>query len=218
MDNPITRIEQDLAAEYLKCLREPLSPAMLRRLFLYLMRFHWSDPRNHGDLEEALGCFVHDLEGRDSTFFVGYLSDYKPEDTRSVPGLHVGIKTTSLKASGLGDNAGWSGDNATHYRSRLAETTVVLAHTAYDDTQALLAAESSALFVSALCDALAANTGALAASLSSIGDSQPVKGAPQPHYRVDAAVSIRYTWGVAVNIESHRLKQVVTVVEPGAAT
>lgn len=196
---------------------KPLTLAALRKTMLILTRFHWSQPENHGDLASNFDCLTFDVENPDtSVLHIEPLESYTEEKSHC-PAIYTGQREAPLKPMSLGTiegNFDPSADNSTTVHGWRCETIAVAGHMHQSVEVALLMAESTLTFWSGIAPSLCGRLGLI--SFQPLGLSAPVKQdkAPTRSYRVDVTAQIVFTWAVSVNIESHRLKLIMSEINP----
>ena len=195
----------------------PLTLASLRKTMLILTRFHWSRPENHGPLADNFEGLTFDMDRPDTSYLpIEPLESYSEEKSHC-PAIYTGQRESPLKPMSMGANYGNfspSEDNSTSVHGWRCETTMVAGcmHTSIEVAQ--LMAESTLTFWSGIGSSLCSRLGLL--SFQPLGMSPPVKQdkAPTRSYRVDVTAQIVFTWAVSVNIESHRLKLIMSEINP----
>lgn len=212
----INELEQGRAL--LACMdSKPLTLAALRKAMLLLTRFHWSRSANHGDLESNFECLTFDVERPDtSVLHIEPLESYTEEKSHC-PAIYCGQREAPLKPMSLGTaygNFDPSADNSTTIHGWRCETIAVAGHMHQSIEIAQLMAESTMTFWSGIATNICDRMGL--SSFQPLGLSAPVKQdkSPTRSYRVDVTAQMIFTWAVSVNIESHRLKLIMSEINP----
>lgn len=202
----------------LACLEsKPLTLAALRKTMLLLTRIHWSNAANHGNLESNFECLIFNVDRPDTSILhIEPLESYTEEKSHC-PAIYTGMREAPLKPLSMGTGYGNfdpSDDNSTTVHGWRCETIVVAGHMHYSVELAQLMAESTMTFWSGIASDLGKRLGLI--SFQPLGLSAPVKQdkSPTRSYRVDVTAQIVFTWAVSVNIESHRLKLIMSEINP----
>lgn len=201
-------------SKLLHCMDEPLNGANLRTIFLLLTRAHFSDPANHGYLEETIGCFKYDDDDKLSTLPVELSYVYDPEKTSPIPAVYVGMdQGMQFRRTDMDDKSATFSDNSGFESAKLAVTSLSIIHLARTMDQALLLAESSAAFYMGIRESLKLQLGLSSFDVLSLSPAALAGKAPERYFRVDLQCALAFNFVVSVNIESHRLKKFAISLE-----
>lgn len=206
--------ERQNARQILECFERPLSLVELRDMVLAITRAHWAYPDNHGMLAPSFECAVYDFDKPEaSTMRVEPQDSYVEEELRP-SGIYVGLGDTEVQKRVIGNFEEFSEDNATRTNVWGAGTIMLLAHVTPSVTMSLKAAESTLAFLSALGPVICTRCNLSQFEPQKIGAAQKLAKSPDRMFRVDAIVRIMFTWSVSVNHESHRLKLLMSEINP----
>jgi len=207
-----THFLADLVHE-VNSLRDPckdtfLSPSGLRRLFLLMLRGHWSSGDNHGaDLKESLSCLAWNPDAKQRTLDV-VLGGTSEAKKASDSAIFVKVNNFRFTKTTFGARSYVSDDNAEIVCTYPTSCQVLFTHEhAFLDT-AFDMAWSTFGFFSGYADAISQAIG-LETSLEPqvLGEPTQAEAKPQDRYRVDFGMEIKLHVSVSTTEESHRLKR-----------
>lgn len=192
-----------------KCFTEPLTLSGLRRIFLLLVRAHYGDPDNFGNLKSSLQCLTYDPENPGTsplTIELGSIVGSKLAAGR--PAIYVDYPG-DLKwvKSGIGNVAGHSFDNSETNLSWGVVAPIVISHVSDSIDLSLNMAESTAGLVLGLSQHLIETLNLSSLEAEGLNFPKPNPNAVERYYRVDLSLRVRYNFNMSVNLESHRLKK-----------
>lgn len=195
-------------ARLMHCMDRPLDGANLRSIFLLLTRAHFSDPANHGYLEDTIGCFKYSDDPKESTLSVQLSYNYDPEKSSPIPAVYVGMdQGTKFGKLDMDNQSAQFADRSGKEYSKLATAGISFIHLARSMDQALLLAESSAAFFMGIRESLKLQLGLSSFDVLSLSPPALVQKDPERYFRVDLQCALSFNFVVSVNIESHRLKK-----------
>ena len=218
IEEPLHFLE-DIVRE-VNSLRDPcrvsyLTPSGLRRMFLLMLRGHWSSAANHGpDLDESLSCLHWKPDPRERTLDIELQGT---DDAKKAGDTAIFVKLGNFRFSkvAFGDLAEVSEDNATHIKVFLTTCTLQIQHEAPLLDTALNMAFSTFAFLAGYNDALLEIMGEESTIFPEvIGEPNQVREAPRSGYRVDFVASLKLSLCVSTTAESHRLKTAFDMLTP----
>lgn len=200
---------RELYARAMQCMTQPLNGQNLRTIFLLLAQAHYSDPKNYGYLEEALGCLVYDgPNNANSRLFVELTQEYDIHKFARRPAVYVGFdQPFQFKKLDMGHQQDGTSDNSGKDLGFIVTNVLSLIHIASDIDTALLLADSSASFFLGIRDSIRNRLQLLSFEPLTISPPALFEKAPERFFRVDVQFALSYNYTVHVNIESHRLKK-----------
>lgn len=195
----------------------PLNAYNLRRFFLLLTRAHYSSVENHGYLSGDLGCAIYSDNPVERTVNVAPSYEYNPNRDGEMPSIYVGVdQPLTFSKLDLRSEAGHSSDNSAHSQAYIAKTAVNFVHIFKTADQALLAAESTLMFMIGIQGSIRSNLNLMSFEPVSMSPPAFKEKAPESQMRVDVTMSLSYQYNVLVNIESHRIKKFAIELQPQA--
>lgn len=197
------------------CPDRPLSSVTLRRIFTSLLKVHWSDSRNFGEFEDALGCLTYSDNTPETMLTIAPThAFYDQATTQTLPGIFVGMGIDYRK-SGLDDFAGYSADRSDTYRTVAATAKVAITHVHRQPDLALSMAECTTGFLLGIKDYLKERLGVSEITLLGLSDVNRLQQFDTAKFfGVDLAMRVTFNLGVTVNLESHRLKKFAAELRP----
>lgn len=209
-----SREEYLAAAKLLACTPAPFSLTQMEDIMLGLTRHHWAHPDNHGTLASMFECAVYDFAKPDVSTMPVELQDAYHEEDLKKPGIYIGGLEAPFGKLAVGNAEGYSDDNATRNSIWRCNTGILAAHVNTSARLAKAAAESTLAFWCAIGQTLMARLGLIGFDPQRISAAAKLDKSPVRMYRVDAVVQIVFTWGVSVSQESHRLKLLMSQINP----
>ena len=187
----------------------------IRKVMLINTQFHWSDPRNHGGQEQALAGVVYNFtEPALSTCAVRTAEELIEDETRD-PGIYIGQADMTLERLAIGSmNLGTLSDNSATHQGWKCSLILKAAHIHQDLETAVRMGESTMMFWSFIGPVVVRRMGLEGFYPMGLAQPQKVSKAPVRAYRVDLTVQFRYIWAVTTYYESHRLKLLLSTVNP----
>ena len=198
----------DLVEELNGCLtKDPIVPSTLRRMFLLLIRGHWSDPENFGPgLSDSLKCLHWSPDPGDSTVDIELGGSINQDVGEHVIWITVGnYRFTKVT---FGNRADYGEENATEYRTMPCQCQILFRHEAPTVDQAYDMAWTTFCFLLGFTDPILLALGGAAASFTPelIGEPQLKEESPAKRIRVDVGARLDINLTVATVLESHTLK------------
>jgi hypothetical protein len=202
------------ATKLLECLQPPLLLYELESIMVELTRQHWAHPENHGKMADMFACAAYNFEAPSiSTMLVDFQDSYIEEEITS-PGIYIAGLEAPIGKVAIGNLQGISDDNATTDYVWRCNTGVIAAHVNPSTRLAKAAAESTLSFWAGIGQPLADRLGLTSFVPQKISAATKLEKSPDRMYRVDAVAQIVYTWSVSVNQETHRLKILMSELNP----
>lgn len=199
--------------EFFETLKLPLSPVTLRRIFLLMMRLHFSDPANYGGLRPMLGDLRYREENSDLS--VELLSVFDPKNTDAAPGVYVGFQPFVFHKTGVNNYVGSSDDTSAQYFNMKCTTGLIVKHTAKTADLSSLLGEASAAFLFGLRPMLMARLCLLQFDIETLSDVKQKEKAPERVFESDLICTLAFNYAMTTNIESHRIKKIAATLNPG---
>ena len=193
-------------------LRDPctdsfLTPSGLRRMFLLLLRGHWSSPHNHGpDLKGSLACLTWDPDPKARRLDIE-LQGTDEANKAGDSAIFVKVGAFQFTKVSFGGRLAVSEDNATvdYVYPTTCQALFVHEHPSLD--VAFDMAWSTFAFLSGYSEAITQIMGQEATLKPEIvGEPQQVDQAPEGRYRVDFGMAMGVSICLSTTAESHRLK------------
>lgn len=217
-DPPIHFLE-DIVRE-VNSLRDPckesfLTPSGLRRMFLLLLRGHWSSPYNHGpDLRDSLSCLVWNPDPALRKLDIE-LQGTEGASKAGDNAIFVSVGNFTFQKITFGGRASVSDDNATVDYVYPARCQALFVHEAEALDVAFDMAWSTFGFLSGYAEAITDIIGQEAhISPDVVGQPTQVEGGSDKRYRVDFGLSLEVSICVSTTVESHRLKTAFDTITP----
>lgn len=194
------------AEQFFECLRKPINSVTLRRVFLLMMRVHWSDTHNFGDLKDELSCLVYsDEAGSRLDVILDYMFDSK--QTTSYPAIILGFGDMTTKKNSLDNYAGISEDYAAKYYALPTSIPLKISHIHSNADTAAAMAESTATFLLGTREPMMQRLNLRAFDITSISAVNLYEKAPSRYFKVEVSAQLDFNMAVTVNLEGHRLKK-----------
>lgn len=205
--------------EEVNSLRDPckdtfLSPSGVRRLFLLMLRGHWSAGSNHGaDLKDSLSCLYWSPEN-DRPLDI----ELQGSETAADAGdnaIFIKVGNFQFKRVSFGARSAVSEDNAEVIYTYPATCEAIFGHHHKNLDTAFDMAWSTFSFFSGYAEPISDAIG-LSTKLDPlvVGEPNLVEDDPQQRYRVDFAMRITLNVSVSTTQESHRLKRAFDTFTP----
>lgn len=204
------------AEEFFDRLERPLDVINMRRIFLLLMRLHYSDAANYGDYSQDLSGMTWD-ESEKSPMLIDLLYLYNWDRPSPRPAVYVGFKDYVFKPSGINSEAGSNEDGSQTYQTKIVTTRLVLRHVAPGGDLAQLMAENSISFLEGVRPMLLSrlrHSGLMKLDANVIGEPVLREKSPDRHFTVDAAGELAFNFVITTNLESHRIKKFAMQLRP----
>lgn len=203
----------DDVKELLSCMDEPITAVNLRRIFLLLMRVHWSDSDHFGSIGQHLTCDQYNYADPRDGLKVDLVETFDPENTSTSPGVYVGLKKgIKYKKKVVADFVEHSDDRARTDAVKEAQTLLVISHVNASADQALAMGEIDVTFLFGVRPALMQRMNIRGFDILTLTDPLKIDEAPNRDYQVDVVASLTFDLSVTTNIESHRIKKIATML------
>jgi hypothetical protein len=197
----------------LECMDAPPTSGRFFRIVLLMLRGHYANPANYGEVFEHLKCFWWDPDNLAATLAVEPATGGKDDSPDAYPGIYVEFGGVTMDRLALGNHSGLSNDMGANYLAKRSTLTLKVNHVAKEMTDAYDLADMSAVMFTALAPPFAEKCGA---SLFEVeGYAAPKKEVPAPdrYYTVAMTIKISYTHSVTRSIESHRIRQIAMILD-----
>lgn len=200
-----SRVSLTSLLEDCKCLA--LNSVRLRTLFTLLLQHLYTIPCHADGFGDALACLQFDPENPKKGDLQIGPSHVIDKDSDQF--IRIAVKNSRFEQRYIGNQAGFSEDEATDYLAKHVFATLAIRHAHPNPDIALLMAESSLTFLEAMKKQLLENVAGLL-NLNCEGLGEVITARPEPISRevVDLTVSVEYQLVIAVSEESHRLKKI----------
>ncbi len=197
----------------------PLSPVTLRRIFLLLIREHYSNPEQYGDYKELLQGYKYSDTEPQRTIDIDLMHTYDPEKLKSEPSIYVGFQPFAFAKRTVSNYAGHNEDESVKYYTMPTSGILLVRHVSTSGDNALMLGELTTNLLFGLHELLLRKLpGLLGFDIASLSDPRLISKAPQRQVMVDLACKIDFNYALSVNEESHRLKKIVFVYETDDGT
>lgn len=205
--------EVQTARDILACVEGSPTSSKLRRMIMLLLRGHYSNPDNYGAEYQHLACYRYS-DDEYSTLHVGFSHLSNDNSPDNYPGIYVGFGGVTLSKLGLGDVSGHTFDNSGTHITKQATLSLVVNHVAKEAGDAYDLADMSATVLMALGRPMVQSSGAAELSVEGYGEPKKELQSPNRYYTVAMLVKISYNHAVTRSIESHRIRRIVSLVDP----
>lgn len=210
---------KDLVDE-VNSLRDPcrstyLSPSGIRRLFLLLLRGHWSGPENHGsDLKDSLSCLIWDADEKISQVDIELQGTDRARNSGPAA-IFIKVGNFQFERVSFGARSEVSDDNAEVIYTYQTTCQALFVHEHPSLDVAYDMAWSTFSFFSGYAEAVSSIIGQDTwIEPKVLGEPQMSKDKPDERYRVDFGMEIKVSISVSTTLESHRLKRAFDLFTP----
>ena len=192
-----------------ECFGQPLTLTNLRAVILLVLRSHYADPNNFGDLKDALKCLTYDPDKPDdSSLGIELGSVFDTKNPGPGPGIYVDFSgQAEWKKKVLDNSAGYNDDNSLHKYVWLVETDMIISHLSDSIDLSLTMAESSTSLFLGLRPHLMQVLSLSSMEVKALSFPKPPEKDIERYFRVDLVLSFVFNFHMSVNFESHRLKK-----------
>ena len=203
--------------EFFESFEKPFTMSGLRRIFLLLMRFHFSDSNNYGDLREVLKSLVWTEKEETTAMDVELLGVFNPSILVRRPAVYVGFRDMKFDKKVVADYAGQSEDTATRYLVKIVDTQLVVRSVAADEDMVSAMSDTALAFLFGMRDMLfrKLQPQMRAMDVAEMTDPKLVEKAPERRFQCDVITALNFNYSISTNLESHPVKKVA--VEWGAS-
>lgn len=199
----------------LSCMKDPMTIVNMRRIFLLMMRVHWSDSDHFGFFEEHLGCETYNYDDPKQGLTVDLRETFDPTNTDRFPGVFVGFHNGfTFDKKAIDDFHSRNTDRSRTHRVKRTSGRLVVSHIHKSADIALSMGEIDAEFLFGIREALFAQLPLRGFDITNIGEPVKVGEAPQRFYRVEVVAELTADFAVTTNIESHRIKKIAARFNP----
>jgi hypothetical protein len=202
--------------EFFETLKLPLSPTTLRRIFLLLLRFHYSDPDNYGDLKPLMGDLIYvDSEGDEGSLDIELLSIFDPRKRDPGPGIFVGFQPFTFKKPGVNYDAGTNNDGSAQYAVMTVDAQLIIKHISTLMDSTTIMGEATTAFLFGIRPMLMQRLCLRGFDIVSMTDAKQIEKAPDRTFECNVVININFDYVMTTNVESHRIKKVAAALNPG---
>ena len=192
-------------SELLNCLKMPLTGTIVRRIFLLLLRAHYSSGENYPQEYAHLRCMVWSPDEIASTLTLDVTNHYDDTQPDQYPGIYVGVGGNSSATTVLGGYAGASDDTSRQEFVSQDVLTVTMSHLARNDGDATDMADMSMTFLKAMAPFFAPDMQASSVRINGYEDAKKKMVGSDRFYAVDLSATVTYNRRVATILEGHRI-------------
>lgn len=207
----IWRELQDCAA------KSPLTPVLLRRFFLLMLRAHFSDPANYGpEIEDDLKCVYWTPDPNDRTIDIDVAGSDKGESRN--PQIWIRLGNFQFKRQGFDSkHHDYGDDNASEVTILGCSCQLLIGHEGRTVDIAYNLAWSTLCFLLGFRDSIKDMLGGEYAGFipEILGEPNMLEAAPKDRIRVDVGARLDINIAVVTTVESHRLK--IVALTPATA-
>jgi hypothetical protein len=208
---------QECAKELECCLHLPKDMVTLRRIFLSILRLHFSDPGHYGVYQDELGCFYYSSDPeKASTLHVALMHTVDPKKIGPLPAIYVGISSATFEKQAIDNYQSVSADGATSIFTNLCQAAVKISHLARSADQAILLAENTLSVMAGMRPQLMEVFSFLMFDIQQITEPKIQEKGSDTAYIVDVNVSLAFNFLMSCNIESHPLARIGLDLTPEA--
>jgi hypothetical protein len=216
MTEPYPHFLEDIYHEMEDCANAaPLVPSQIRRLFLSLVRAHWSDAENHGpNIMETLRCLTWNPDPGLSMLQIELAGSENQLSPTHAIWLNVGNYRFENRV--MGGRTDPDEDNARETYTMFGNCQVLVSHEAPTMDQALdMAWSTLGFFIGFRESILDALGGEIAQFYPEIlGEPKMQSPTPKGMFRVDVGAKLAINVSVSAVFEDHKLKRVATYLSP----
>lgn len=172
-----------------------------------MLRVHWSDAGNFGDMQDVLGCLTYSDDALQSKLGVTMNYLFNPKKTDQYPAIILGFGGMQAVKNTLDNFAGNSEDYGENYYAMPAKTTMTVAHIHRDPDTASAMAESTATFLMGTREPTMDRLKLRAYDIAGISNIKPLEKMPSQFFNVEVLAQLDFNMAMTVNLEGHRLKK-----------
>lgn len=197
-------------SEFFESFDKPFTVSGLRRIFLLLMRFHFSDSNNYGDLREILKTMVWTDTEETTAMDVELMGVFNPSVLIRRPAVYVGFRNMKFSKKVIADYAGQSVDTATRYLVKAVDTQLVVRSVAADEDMVSAMSDTVLAFLFGMRDMLFCKLQPqlMAMDIAEMTDPEIVEKSPERRFQCDVLTSLSFNYMINTNLESHPVKKV----------
>lgn len=185
----------------------------LRRGFITLLRYCFSDPNHYSDNREALGCLVYSDDDKEKTLSVDAKGIYDPSDTNSVPGVSVSMSQgIQFQRIGINDRRVTSRDFSVETDTSLATAQIQITCSHKDADVCCALADMCTLFFTAAKKHIQ-NAWGWVLQFDIVQQTEPTmknqseSDSTARWYESVVAIQLIYEYSINIETESKRLKE-----------
>ena len=204
-DSPIQPYEKENFSELMCCLKLPLTGALVRRIFMLLLRAHYSSGSNYPQEYEHLKCMVWDPDPIKSTLTVDVLNKFVDTAPDAFPGIYTGVTSNQSSTTVIGGYAGANDDGSRQIVASECVVGVRIAHVSRNEADALDMADMSMTFLKAMAPFIADDMQASAIRINGYAAANKKPTQSDRFYAVDLSASVTYNHRVATILQGHRI-------------
>ena len=186
----------------------PLDGTVLRKVFLLLMRLHYSDPEHYGDFKDAIGGFVYADEEDKRTLDIDLSFAFDREKAYVRPSIFVGFNTGfKLNKLVVDNDGGNSADMSRTTEVARMDTGLSIIHIAPDAEAVGSMSLMTSLFLMGIRQSLMCKLRLQSFDGTGITETKLISKAPLRYFVAETQFSMSYINALHVNLESHRIKK-----------
>lgn len=201
------------AAAYFGCTYDqPWDPVVLRKLFTSALQVHWENPEHHLSTigSDDLGCVKYTEDTTDGTLpseAINVAPLFTYDEKKPFRGVYVGIGDMQVQKIALDSYGGHNYDNSAHTTTTVGTVGITLKHVHSSPDTVTLMASSTQVFLHALREHLKGAPDFLSMDPSVFSTARQIEKTSERYFEVDLSWQLRFTYRVAISLESHRLKK-----------
>lgn len=197
-------------AEFFGSFDKPFTMTALRRIFLLLMRFHFSDSNNYGDLRDVLKNLIWTEVPETTAMDVELMGVFNPSILVRRPAVYVGFQNMKFNKNVVGDYAGQSADTSAHYLVKTVDTQLVVRSVAQDEDMVSAMSDTALAFLFGMRDMLFNKLRPQMRSLdvTAMEDPKLVEKSPERRFQCDVITTLNFNYTIDVSLESHPVKKI----------
>lgn len=205
--------ETENFSELLNCLKMPLTGATIRRIFLLLVRAHYSHGGNYPVGYEHLKCMVWNPDPKASTLTVETLNFFNDMAPDAFPGIYVGISGNTSDVNMIGGGfAALNDDWSQSVHSSQCVATVTVRHITRNEGDSYDMADMTMSFLQAMAPFIAEDMQASGIRVKGYSAADKKLQPSDRFYAVDLSAQVTYNNRVATILEGHRIGSIQIAV------
>jgi hypothetical protein len=206
-----------LDTDFFQVLDQPLDAVVLRRIFLLLMQLHYSDVANYGADAERLNGLVYQPDGEhtsDNRLHVDLTQIYASEKQTVQNAILVGLGPLVFTKKVIDNFARHNEDTSSVTSVLDCSTLIKIKHIGKTADLALLLGQQSMAFLNGIRQFLIPRMRLRAFDIGSLSEPGEYQGLPDRLFDVDLVCPIIFSFVMATNLESHRIKKFALTISP----
>lgn len=187
----------------------PPDPTVMRRMFLLVIRNHFSHPENYRNMRPLLEKFIYHQDDNIRTLDVELGSLFDPKKLpKRTPTIFVNFGAVNFKDSGTGNHGGYSEDNATESVLQFAEGQFSILVVSLDSDEGGYLASQVTNLMMALTHVMCNNSDITYARVIGMSDPQLLKESPERAFVSSVTGQVSWEWHWKLYMEGLLLKKV----------